>query len=82
MVRCTATPHQRVVYVVHGHLQARRQGAAFDVQAGDTLVVRAGVEHSASAVEDSLVIDVFTPCREKLHCLTSMGFGFCRNWRT
>jgi quercetin dioxygenase-like cupin family protein len=64
MVRCTATPHQRVVYVVHGHLQARRQGAAFDVQAGDTLVVRAGVEHSASAVEDSLVIDVFTPCRE------------------
>jgi hypothetical protein len=26
--------------------------------------VRGGVEHGASAVEDSLVIDVFTPCRE------------------
>jgi len=26
--------------------------------------VRGGVEHAASAVEDSLVIDVFTPLRE------------------
>ena len=23
-----------------------------------------GVEHGASAIEDSLVVDVFTPCRE------------------
>ena len=27
-------------------------------------VVRGGVEHGASAIDDSLVIDVFTPCRE------------------
>lgn len=27
-------------------------------------MVRGGVEHGASAVEDSPVIDVFTPCRE------------------
>jgi hypothetical protein len=26
--------------------------------------VRGGVEHGASAIEDSLVVDVFTPCRE------------------
>jgi 2-dehydro-3-deoxy-D-gluconate 5-dehydrogenase len=25
---------------------------------------RGGVEHGASAIEDSLVVDVFTPCRE------------------
>jgi 2-dehydro-3-deoxygluconokinase len=31
---------------------------------GDTFVVRGGVEHGASALEESLVIDVFTPCRE------------------
>jgi quercetin dioxygenase-like cupin family protein len=45
-------------------LRVTCQDTAFDVQAGDTFVVRGGVEHGASAVEDSLVIDVFTPCRE------------------
>ncbi|MGA8657379.1 MAG: hypothetical protein WB586_14630 [Chthoniobacterales bacterium] len=30
---------------------------------GDS-AVRGGVAHGASAIEDSLVIDVFTPCRE------------------
>jgi unsaturated pyranuronate lyase len=57
-------PHDQVVYVVHGHLRVTCQGTAFYVLAGDTFVVRGGVEHGASAIEGSLVIDVFTPCRE------------------
>jgi hypothetical protein len=36
----------------------------FEVSAGDSFVVRGGVEHQASALEDSLVIDVFTPFRD------------------
>jgi quercetin dioxygenase-like cupin family protein len=52
------------VYVVRGHLKVTCQGKTFDVRTGDTFVVRGGVEHGASALEESLVIDVFTPCRE------------------
>jgi quercetin dioxygenase-like cupin family protein len=57
-------PHDQVVYVVRGHLRVTCQGTRFDVEAGGTFVVRGGVEHGASAIEDSRVIDVFTPCRE------------------
>ena len=57
-------PHDQIVYVVHGHLQVTCQGKTFDIRTGDTFVVRGGVEHGASALEESLVIDVFTPCRE------------------
>jgi quercetin dioxygenase-like cupin family protein len=57
-------PHEQVVYVVQGHLTVTCQGRTFDVRTGDTFVVRGGVEHGASAIEDSLVVDVFTPCRE------------------
>ena len=39
-------------------------GRTFDVKGGDSFVVRGGVQHQASAMEPSLVIDVFTPCRE------------------
>ena len=57
-------PHDQVVYVVRGHLKVSCQGKTFDVRSRDSFVVRGGVEHGASAVEDSVVIDVFTPCRE------------------
>jgi unsaturated pyranuronate lyase len=57
-------PHDQIVYVVHGHLKVTCQGKTFEIRTGDTFVVRGGVEHGASALEESLVIDVFTPWRE------------------
>lgn len=57
-------PHDQIVYVVRGHLQVTSQGKTFDIRTGDTFVVRGGVEHGASALEESLVVDVFTPCRD------------------
>jgi quercetin dioxygenase-like cupin family protein len=57
-------PHDQVVYIVRGHLKVNCLGKSFELRTGDTFVVRGGVQHGASALEDSLVIDVFTPCRE------------------
>lgn len=57
-------PHDQIVYIVRGHLSVSCEGKTFEIRAGDTFVVRGGVEHGASALEESLVIDVFTPWRE------------------
>jgi quercetin dioxygenase-like cupin family protein len=57
-------PHEQIVYVVRGHLRVTCEGKTFDVRDGDTFLVRGGIEHGASAIEDSVVVDVFTPCRE------------------
>jgi len=58
-------PHDQLVYVLAGHL-AVQCGAAdkFEVRAGDSFVVRGGVEHQAWAFEASHVLDTFTPTRE------------------
>jgi quercetin dioxygenase-like cupin family protein len=56
-------PHEQIVYVISGHLKVTCAGKTFDVHTGDSFIVRGGVEHQASAVEASHVIDVFTPCR-------------------
>ena len=56
-------PHDQVVYIVRGHLKVVCADTTFEVRAGDSFVVRGGIEHQASAFEESLVIDVFTPCR-------------------
>jgi quercetin dioxygenase-like cupin family protein len=57
-------PHEQAVYVVRGHLRVTCQGTILDLRTGDTFVVRGGVDHGACAIEDSLVVDVFTPIRE------------------
>lgn len=56
-------PHEQIVYVVSGHLKVTCGGKTFDVRSGDSFVVRGGVEHQATALEATHVIDVFTPCR-------------------
>ena len=56
-------PHDQVVYVVRGKLSVKVGNASFDVSTGDSFVVRGGVDHQATALEDSIVVDVFTPCR-------------------
>jgi quercetin dioxygenase-like cupin family protein len=57
-------PHEQIVYVISGHLKVVCGDESFEVRAGDSFVVRGGMEHQAEAVEASHVIDVFTPCRQ------------------
>src|SRR5215467_200400 len=56
-------PHEQLVYVISGHLRVTCGCATFDASAGDSFIIRGGLEHQASALESSHVIDVFTPCR-------------------
>jgi unsaturated pyranuronate lyase len=55
--------HDQVVYVVSGQLSVTVDRETFTAGAGDSFVVRGGVNHQAAALEDSVVVDVFTPCR-------------------
>lgn len=56
--------HEQAAYVVSGHIRLTSAGQTVDLLPGDSFVVRGGVEHQASALEPSVVLDVFTPCRE------------------
>ena len=58
-------PHEQLVYVVSGYIRFTGGGKTFDARTGDSFVVPGGVEHQASALEDSEVLDVFTPFREE-----------------
>lgn len=57
-------PHEQMVYIVSGHIVFEHPGGRFDAKTGDSFLVAGGVEHQASALEDSEVLDIFTPYRE------------------
>jgi quercetin dioxygenase-like cupin family protein len=58
-------PHHQMVYVVRGHIRFQAEGKSWEMRAGDSIVVDGGIEHEASAVEPSEVLDVFTPYRQE-----------------
>jgi quercetin dioxygenase-like cupin family protein len=57
-------PHEQLVYVVRGHIQFTCDGDTFHARTADSFVVPGGIEHEARALEESEVLDVFTPSRE------------------
>jgi len=57
-------PHEQMVYVIRGHIHFVCGGQAFDAFAGDSFIVPGGVEHEASALAESEVLDFFVPSRE------------------
>lgn len=57
-------PHHQLIYVIGGAIQITIGSETGIARAGDSLVVDGGMRHQATALEDSEVIDVFTPCRE------------------
>ena len=57
-------PHHQLVYVISGHLAVEVGGRRFEVRAGDSFLVDGGVEHQATALEPSVVLDAFTPTRK------------------
>lgn len=57
-------PHEQAVYVLRGRLRFSAGDAEFEVRAGQSFVVPGGLVHEASALEASVVLDVFTPARD------------------
>lgn len=57
-------PHDQIVYVTRGCIFFTGASESFEMHAGDSVVVAGGVQHEATALEDSEVLDVFTPFRE------------------
>jgi quercetin dioxygenase-like cupin family protein len=58
-------PHEQLVYVVSGQIEFIGGGMTLTLCSGDSVLVAGDVEHQATALEDSEVLDVFTPYRSE-----------------
>jgi quercetin dioxygenase-like cupin family protein len=57
-------PHEQMVYIVRGRIRFEYSGGVIVAGPGESFIVPGDVEHQASALEDSEVLDIFTPMRE------------------
>lgn len=57
-------PHEQTGILISGKLRFNVAGEIFEAQSGDSWCLPGGVEHSAEALEEAVVVEVFAPVRE------------------
>ena len=57
-------PHEQTGFLISGKLAFVVAGERILAEAGDSWCIPGGLEHSAEALEESFVIEVFSPVRE------------------
>lgn len=55
--------HEQVSMLMSGKVRFELDGKAIELQAGDVLRIPSNALHSATALEDATLLDVFTPAR-------------------
>ena len=58
-------PHEQITYIVEGELSMDVEGRTHVLGAGDSLLFPSDVEHGATALQRTLVVDTFSPPREE-----------------
>ena len=58
-------PHEQIGYIVSGKLVYKEEGEADKLlQTGDTYYVRPNAVHGIEVIEETVLLDIFTPMRE------------------
>jgi len=59
-----AHPYEQTGYILHGKIRFWEAGNEVIVDDGDSWCFNANVEHAADILEDSVIIELFSPVRE------------------
>jgi quercetin dioxygenase-like cupin family protein len=57
-------PHEQIGYLIKGRIRLLIGNEEHDVEPGDSWCIAGDVEHGVTVVEDSMVVEVFSPVRE------------------
>lgn len=57
-------PHEQTGIMISGKLRFNVDGEIFEAETGDSWCLPGDVEHSAEALEDSVIVEIFAPVRE------------------
>ena len=58
--------HEQMSYCLKGRIAFRIEGKETIIEQGETIVIPSGARHGVTALEESALLDCFTPLREDL----------------
>lgn len=61
-----AHPHEQLGFVIQGKIEVTIEGVVHSLSANEQIHIPGNLRHSVLAVEDSLILETFTPLRQDL----------------
>ena len=61
-------PHEQSTYVVSGRCRVDINGEIWEMAPGDNVFFKSDVPHKIEALEDTVLLDIFSPMREDFVC--------------
>ena len=58
--------HEQIATIISGKMRFVIAGQSRDVAGGESVMLKSNVPHSAEAIEESWIIDTFSPLREDM----------------
>ena len=58
-------PHEQTGYMISGRMQFDIAGEKYLAEPGDSWCIQRDVQHSVDVLEDSLIVEIFSPVREE-----------------
>lgn len=58
-------PHEQITYIVTGRVHVRIDAQEATLEAGDCYAIAGNEEHEIEMLEDTVVVDVFSPHRQE-----------------
>jgi len=58
-------PHEQTGYMISGRMSFTINGEIYNTEPGDSWCIPSNVEHGVEVIDDSVVIEVFSPVREE-----------------
>jgi quercetin dioxygenase-like cupin family protein len=58
-------PHEQIGYIISGRMKFTAKGESFIAEPGDSWCFPGNIEHGAEILEDSVIVEVFSPVREE-----------------
>lgn len=56
-------PYEQTGYMISGHMRLHIGGEAHEVEPGDSWSIPENLEHMAEVLEDSIILELFSPVR-------------------
>ncbi len=66
-------PHEQIAHVVRGRMRMIVAGVPHELRAGQGIYLASNVPHGAEAIEETTVIDTFSPPREEYLALDEVA---------
>lgn len=64
IVNAHSHPSEQIGYIVTGRLRLRIGDDVYELKSGDAYVIQSNIVHEAQALEDTKVVEVFSPPHE------------------